>query len=639
MAETLVTHGDVEAVKYSDDSHHLHVKNAEGKRGKQIASDEYLKQWGYDPNVRKSSEPKPIPVIEKPSDNKSAVHPAMAEVAASFRATTEEINHDADEAVARLDEVIPPNEKPKIPDDERKFQNEQKVKYVRTNEDGDQTEEGWEIVDTKGKNTYGEIIYVVKNPDGTESREISESLLENMQLAPEGEINSIENQFARLEERLNKRLEEGLARIEARLGGTEVPTAIKRPGSNDEAATEVIKPAGVSGPEEKELGPPQEFTLKGTDHNGQRYLIRGRTDGGPLQINRNVDKDWNAVGSENGWFDVSGSQLETVDLMNPPEPPEDKKLKSWTIRAEDDENEDELEVQEGDTAVIRLPDGNFNKNGKVKEIVEKDGKRFIIVTMPDGTEQEVSEEDYLRWHVEAGEVEEVPEEVETPSEPAAGEDETSGGELGPPQTGLKARWNQLRNWIKGKRGKARDAAVAAQVAAINKANGIKEPPDDGDETLTKEQKERKHKCRRLAFFIGGAALGAGGVILAMKYGWDPFSNSPDPDMVPNGPKSPPPVDNIPTPDQGGGGWHTESLEPYSPGGGSYNHYDAGTIWDHTIDDLQKQIDLKPNDAQIQRATQFVLDHNNLTWEQAKSLPVGFEFRVPNHFPEWVINGR
>ncbi len=68
MAETLATHDDVEAVKYSNDSHHLHMVNAEGKRGKQIGSDKYLEQWGYDPNVRISDSPKsvPIPVVEAP---------------------------------------------------------------------------------------------------------------------------------------------------------------------------------------------------------------------------------------------------------------------------------------------------------------------------------------------------------------------------------------------------------------------------------------------------------------------------------------------------------------------------------------------------------------------------------------------
>src|SRR3989344_1712406 len=388
---------------------------------------------------------------------------------------------------------------------------------------------------------------------------------------------------------------------------------------------------GSDGKAERREGPGQEVRLRGRNHDGVPYVIRVFTDGRPLAINYNIDKAWNVIGDEEGWFPAP-TGLE-IDLMNPPEAPKEKKLKSRTIKDEDDENEDELEVQEGDTAVIRMPDGTFSKEGKVKDFIEEDGKRYVIVTMPDGSEQKIPEEDYLKWHVEDGEVEEIEAEDEIPAV-----DETGGGdgELGPPQTGLKARWNQLKNWLKGKRGKARDAAIAAQAAAINKANGITEPPDDPN--LSKEQKERKHKCRRLAFFLGGAALAGGGVVLAWwltsKYGVNPFDNSPSgPESVPppTGPK------NLPGPEVSG--WHSESLEPYNAGGGSFNHYDAGTLWDHTIDDLQEQIGQRPTDVQIQRATQMVLDHNNVSWEEARHLPVGFKFEVPNHFPDWVINGR
>src|SRR3989344_5429428 len=303
MAETLATHDNVEAVKYDKSgAHHVYEVDSDTGKKKHLSSDEYLKQWGKDPSVRTSDspEPVPIPVVEAPVELPATVLPAVAEGAASARETAAEMNAQVEAVNGRLDEIVPPNEQPAVPEAERKFQAGQKVKVVKGSENGDETETGWEIIDTKGRNAHGEIVYIVKNPDETETREISEPLLENMQLAPEGEINSIENQFDLFEKRFNERFGERLARIEARLG-IEAPATIKRPKKDDETPVEVAELADDRGSERKE-GLPQDFTLRGTDHNGQRYLIRGRTDGGSLQINRNVDDEWNIVGGENGWF-------------------------------------------------------------------------------------------------------------------------------------------------------------------------------------------------------------------------------------------------------------------------------------------------------------------------------------------------
>ena len=612
MAEVLANAGNdttnIEQVKYSNDTFHLYEKPVGGKKI-HIKTDDYIRSFGHDPTP------------QGPPPESEAL-PAVAEGNASAKATAAEMAAQVAAVNGRLDQVIPPNEQPPIAEAERKFQTGHKVKVVVGSENGDETQDNWEVVETKGRNSYGEIVYIVKSPDETQTREISEALLENMQLAPEGKIDSFGNQFDRFEERFNERFGRRLAKIEARLGI-----------ESSEEETQVMPPVvDGDGKAERREGPGQEVRLRGRNHDGVPYVIRVFTDGRPLEINYNIDKAWNVIGDEEGWFPAPNG-LE-IDLMNPPEAPEDKKLKTWTLK-EGKEDGEELEIEEGDTAVIRLPDGSFNKDGKIKDIVEEDSKRYVIITMPDGTEHKIAEEDYLKGHIESGNFDEV-DEIEEEETQAIEETGGGDGELGPPQTGLKARWNQLKNWLKGKRGKARDAAIAAQAAAINKANGITEPPDDPN--LSKEQKERKHKCRRLAFFLGGAALAGGGVVLAWwltsKYGVNPFDNSPSgPESVPppTGPK------NLPGPEVSG--WHSESLEPYNAGGGSFNHYDAGTLWDHTIDDLQEQIGQRPTDVQIQRATQMVLDHNNVSWEEARHLPVGFKFEVPNHFPDWVINGR
>lgn len=68
-----------------------------------------------------------------------------------------------------------------------------------------------------------------------------------------------------------------------------------------------------------------------------------------------------------------------------------------------------------------------------------------------------------------------------------------------------------------------------------------------------------------------------------------------------------------------GGAHTASLEYY-----------GDTIWYDVERQLQNELGYQPNDSQIAAATQHVLNINGLSWEGARHLPVGFDYRIPNN---------
>jgi hypothetical protein len=67
----------------------------------------------------------------------------------------------------------------------------------------------------------------------------------------------------------------------------------------------------------------------------------------------------------------------------------------------------------------------------------------------------------------------------------------------------------------------------------------------------------------------------------------------------------------------------------APGGENIGVLEANgsTIWEDAKANLIKHGTASPTDAQVMAETQRILDLNDLTWEDAKKLPVGYEFRV------------
>ncbi|HET9850227.1 MAG TPA: hypothetical protein VFP35_01200 [Candidatus Saccharimonadales bacterium] len=62
-------------------------------------------------------------------------------------------------------------------------------------------------------------------------------------------------------------------------------------------------------------------------------------------------------------------------------------------------------------------------------------------------------------------------------------------------------------------------------------------------------------------------------------------------------------------------------------GESLTHY-GDTIWYHARADLANQLGRTPNNHEVWDATQQILNKNGLSWEQARHLPVNYQFSVP-----------
>jgi len=72
---------------------------------------------------------------------------------------------------------------------------------------------------------------------------------------------------------------------------------------------------------EKKEGQPKEVLMRGVDYAGQKYLLKVHTDGRPVEVNRNVDDNWNIHGGDSGWFELPDTR---IDLLNPPAKPSDE---------------------------------------------------------------------------------------------------------------------------------------------------------------------------------------------------------------------------------------------------------------------------------------------------------------------------
>lgn len=614
---------NVEPTVYTSGAHHLYEVDPETGKKKHVSSDEYLKGWGYDPKVRKievSSEPVETPI-------QGAALPAIAEGAASARETIEEMNGQADAGIDRLEQIIPPNENLAIADTERKFQNGQKVRVVTSGENGDKTEDGWEIVDTKGRNTHGEIVYVLKNPDGTDTRDIAESLLENMQLAPtaataeapiqtpepgatlsavaEGAASAreigqdmaaqvealsrrldeiipsqtlerrIAEKFDQLEERFNRRFEELNARMQTMESKLSAQRGDTRTYPPSEASTLVAaSPAAENGDGRRELGDrigsSGQVEIRGQNQEGQPFIYRRREDG-QWEVSRNGD-------SASDWFPATEADIARelgFGLSSPAPtegPPSDRGRAPREPTPEgrpSQEEAGEVDAEAMDAALAELDAALAAMDAGAADYAE--ARRHI---------QRARQRVGAVWNNE---------------QPPAGGGGNDGG-----------------------------APPVAEAAA---------PVPAGPESANAAQ-ERRSRLRRHGRRVIGALLVAGGLVgaffLGRHFGYDVI---PGPDG-----KVGPPGEGAKKAAEAAGGFKTQELRYY-----------GDTIWAHGRATLAQAMGGKlPKDWQIWEWARQTMElkgnkenilnsqgHWRSTWEGARHLPVGFQFKISDRITQLI----
>jgi hypothetical protein len=350
----------------------------------------------------------------------------------------------------------------------------------------------------------------------------------------------------------------------------------------------------------------KDVRIKSIDHNGNKYVIEVRTDGTPVRINRNVNKNWEVV-SETGWFDYNGLEM---DILNPPgEPGEEANGRAGTPNQRHeitpDPEDDGIDVEAMEATMARIE----QLQNELAALATEPERMAEAAALHRELADEMAK---LRriWNA-------------APTETIGGE-ETEVTQVISPEEAQEAVNKRKQNIFQKMRDKLRrrkEEPVPVPVA--------------GAAVVERDRKSEKDRRTLAGVVVGGLLVGGTALVT-----WYLTKQGHHPDIINNfcdGGRHA--WEN--RPGGGGGGGHGHSLVEGLPKGIHYEELKVhsgnwhDTIWTHVQGKTSAGGDVHQNVQQVLNMnSKAIMQHaqpgENL-WEAAHHLPEHFKFKVPNHF--------